>query len=60
MGTGVANLLWIVFAGLWLALAHIAAGVALCVTLIGIPFGLAHFKLAMISWAPLGKRMVDA
>lgn len=59
-GTGVANVLWIVFAGLWLSLGHILAGAALCLTIIGIPFGLAHFKIAQVSWAPLGKRIVDA
>ena len=59
-GTGIANVLWILFAGLWLGIAHVSAGVALCLTVIGIPFGLAHFKLALVSWAPLGKRIVDA
>lgn len=56
-GTGIANILWFVFAGLWLAIAHVAAGVALCITIIGIPFGLAHFRLASVSLAPLGKRV---
>ena len=56
-GTGIANVLWFVFAGLWLAIAHVCAGVALCLTLIGIPFGLAHFRLAGVSLAPLGKRV---
>ena len=50
---------WIVFAGLWLFLAHVALGIACCLTLIGIPFGLAHFKLAMVSFAPLGKRVIS-
>lgn len=59
VGTGLANLLWIVLAGLWLALGHLLAALALAVTIIGIPFALAHFKLAMISWAPLGKRTVS-
>lgn len=58
IGTGIANFLWIVFAGLWLWIGHVVLGVAYCLTLIGIPFGLAHFKLAAISWAPLGKRRV--
>ncbi|MFN5201615.1 MAG: YccF domain-containing protein [Gemmatimonas sp.] len=58
VGTGLANVLWIIFAGFWLTLAHIVAGVSLCLTIIGIPFGLAHFKLAEVSWAPLGKRIV--
>lgn len=59
-GTGIANILWIVFAGLWLWIAHMVLGVAYCLTIVGIPFGLAHFKLAAISWAPLGKRRVTA
>ena len=59
IGTGLANFLWIVFAGLWLWIAHVIAGIAYCVTIIGIPFGLAHFRLAAVSFAPLGKRAVD-
>lgn len=57
VGTGIANVLWIVFAGLWLFIGHVMAGIALCITVIGIPFGLAHFKLAQVCWAPLGKRI---
>ena len=58
-GTGLSNLLWIVFAGIWLTVEHVILGVFLCLTLIGIPFGLAHFKLASVSFAPLGKRVVS-
>ena len=57
-GTTIANILWIVLAGFWLFLFHAAMGVVTCLTIIGIPFGLAHFKLAGISFAPLGKRTV--
>ncbi len=57
-GTNLANFLWIILAGLWLFLSHLFAGVSACLTIIGIPFGLAHFKLAMVSFAPLGKRIV--
>ena len=59
-GTGLANALWIVLAGVWLALLHGVLGIIYCVTIIGIPFGLAHFKLARIAFAPLGKRTVSA
>jgi len=59
LGTGCANLIWIVFAGLWLALSHILVGILQCLTLILIPWGLQHFKLAQISFAPLGKRIVS-
>ncbi|MCA1795266.1 MAG: YccF domain-containing protein [Desulfotignum sp.] len=57
-GTGLANFLWIILAGIWLAISHILAGVSLCLTIIGIPFGFAHFRLAMVCFAPLGKRVV--
>jgi uncharacterized membrane protein YccF (DUF307 family) len=62
-GAGVAsaigNVLWFLFAGWWLALLHIAAGIAYCVSIIGIPFGIALFKLAVVGLFPLGKRVVD-
>jgi uncharacterized membrane protein YccF (DUF307 family) len=57
-GTGLANFLWIILAGIWLAISHILAGASLCLTIIGIPFGFAHFRLAMVCFAPLGKRVV--
>ncbi|MEN6387019.1 MAG: YccF domain-containing protein [Phycisphaerales bacterium] len=56
--TALANFLWIILAGLWLTIGHVIAGIGLCLTIIGIPFGLAHFKLAAVSFAPLGKRIV--
>ena len=52
------NILWIVFAGWWLALHHIILAVMLAVTIIGIPFALQHLKLAFISLAPVGKDVV--
>jgi uncharacterized membrane protein YccF (DUF307 family) len=57
--TALANFLWIILAGLWLAIGHIIVGIGLCLTIIGIPFGFAHFKLASVSFAPLGKRIVS-
>lgn len=54
----VGNVLWLVLAGWWLALGHLLTGVALCVTVIGIPLGLANFKLIPISLAPLGHEIV--
>jgi uncharacterized membrane protein YccF (DUF307 family) len=56
----VGNVLWFLFAGWWLALLHVAAGVAYCVTIVGIPFGIALFKLAVVGLFPLGKRVVPA
>lgn len=58
-GTGVANFLWIILAGIWLWISHVLAGIGYCLTIIGIPFGFAHFRLAAVSFAPLGKRAVD-
>lgn len=60
VGSGLANVLWVVLAGWWLALSHILAGIALCVTIIGIPFGIANFKLVPAAFWPLGREVVDA
>ena len=56
----IANVLWFVLAGLWMAIAHIVLGILLCVTIIGIPLGLGNFKLAAVAIAPLGKEIVSA
>ena len=60
-GTGslLGNVIWIVVAGLWLAIGHIVTGIALCVTIIGIPLGIANFKLVKVSLVPLGKEIVE-
>lgn len=55
----VGNVLWLVLAGWWLALGHVITGVILCVTIIGIPLGLANFKLIPISLTPLGHEIVS-
>jgi uncharacterized membrane protein YccF (DUF307 family) len=52
------NIIWLVVAGWWLALGHLVSGIALCVTIIGIPLGLANFKLIPVSLLPLGKEIV--
>ncbi|MDA3628135.1 YccF domain-containing protein [Saccharopolyspora oryzae] len=57
---GIGNILWLVLAGWWLALGHILTGIAQCITIIGIPLGIANFKLIPVSLMPLGKRIVDA
>jgi uncharacterized membrane protein YccF (DUF307 family) len=59
-GSLIGNLLWILLAGWWLALGHLVTGIALCVTIIGIPLGLANFKLIPISLVPLGKDVVPS
>ncbi|MFG2864245.1 YccF domain-containing protein [Streptomyces sioyaensis] len=57
-GSMIGNVIWIIFAGWWLALGHIVTGIALCVTIIGIPFGIANFKMIPISLMPLGRDIV--
>jgi uncharacterized membrane protein YccF (DUF307 family) len=62
LGTGFlgafGNILWLVFAGWWLALGHLVAAVGLALTIIGIPFAWAHLKLAGLALWPVGKDIV--
>ena len=62
VGTGplgmIGNVMWFLFAGLWLAIGHLVSAVLCFVTIIGIPFGLQHLKLAEIALAPIGKTIV--
>ena len=60
LASGAANVVWLIVAGWWLALWHVLAGVALCITIIGIPFGVANFKLVPAALWPLGRGVVDA
>jgi uncharacterized membrane protein YccF (DUF307 family) len=59
LGSALGNVLWFVLAGWWLALGHIVTGVLLCITIIGIPLGLANFKLVPVALLPLGKDIVS-
>jgi uncharacterized membrane protein YccF (DUF307 family) len=59
VASGIGNVLWLVFCGWWLALAHLVSGVLLCLTIIGIPLGVANFKLIPISLLPLGREIVS-
>ncbi|CAL9509442.1 MULTISPECIES: YccF domain-containing protein [unclassified Streptomyces] len=54
----VGNVLWLLLAGWWLALGHVVTGIAQCLTIIGIPLGIANFKLIPVSLLPLGKEIV--
>ena len=56
----VMNILWIILGGIWIALTHIALGVLLCATIIGIPFGLQHFKFIKLALFPFGKEIEEA
>jgi uncharacterized membrane protein YccF (DUF307 family) len=54
------NLIWIIVIGWWLAIGHLTSGIVLCLTIVGIPLGLANFKLIPISLLPLGVRIVPS
>ena len=57
-GAVLGNIIWVIVAGWWLALGHLVTGIALCLSIIGIPLGIANFKLIPISLLPLGKDIV--
>ena len=54
----IGNVLWIILFGWWLALGHLVSGILLCLTIIGIPLGLASFKIIPVTLVPLGVRIV--
>jgi len=56
----IGNVVWVVLFGWWLAVGHLIAGVLLCLTIIGIPLGLASFKIVPITLVPLGVRVVPS
>jgi uncharacterized membrane protein YccF (DUF307 family) len=62
IGTGtlgtLGNIIWFLCAGVWLAIGHLATALALFVTIIGIPFGWQHIKMAGLALAPIGKTIV--
>ena len=62
LGTGslglISNVLWFLVAGWWLAIGHLSSALACFVTIIGIPFGIQHMKLALIALAPVGMTVV--
>jgi uncharacterized membrane protein YccF (DUF307 family) len=58
-GSLIGNIIWFVLAGWWLAIGHIVTGVLMCLTVIGIPLGLANFKLIPVSLTPFGREIVD-
>lgn len=52
------NVLWIFLGGIWICISHLLLGLLLCITIIGIPFGRQHFKLATLALIPFGKEVV--
>jgi uncharacterized membrane protein YccF (DUF307 family) len=59
IASGIGNVIWLVLCGWWLALGHLITGVLLCLTLIGIPLGLANLKLIPVSLLPLGREILS-
>ena len=58
-GSLIGNIVWFVLAGWWLALGHLFTGALMCLTIIGIPLGVANFKLIPVSLTPFGRDIVD-
>ena len=59
IASAIGDIIWIVLIGWWLALGHLFSGIMLCLTIIGIPLGLANFKIIPISLWPLGVRITS-
>ena len=60
IASSVGNVIWFLVCGWWLALGHLATGILLCLTVIGIPLALANFKLIPVSLLPMGRAIVDS
>lgn len=58
-GATLLNIIWFVLFGWWLCLSHLSVGIMQCITLIGIPTGIANFKIAAIALWPVGRRVVS-
>ncbi len=59
-GSAIGNVIWVLVAGIWLALGHVLTGILMCITIIGIPLGIASFKMVPISLLPLGREIVPS
>ncbi|WQB75628.1 YccF domain-containing protein [Prescottella equi] len=59
VGSLIGNVIWLILAGIWLAIGHIATALAMAITIIGIPLAIANLKMIPISLMPLGKEIVD-
>lgn len=51
------NIIWILIGGFWICLSHVGLGILFCITIIGIPFGKQHFKMAALALTPFGKNI---
>ena len=52
------NVIWLLFGGIWIALTHVIFGLLLCITIIGIPFGMEHFNLPALALTPFGRDII--
>jgi uncharacterized membrane protein YccF (DUF307 family) len=59
IASGIGNVIWFVFCGWWLAIGHLITGVLLCLTIVGVPLGLANLKLIPVSLFPMGRDIVS-
>jgi len=55
----IGNILWLILAGIWLAIGYSIAGLLLCITIIGIPFGIQAFKMSVLALWPFGQTVVS-
>jgi uncharacterized membrane protein YccF (DUF307 family) len=60
VASAIGNVIWLLLFGIWIALGHIVSGIVMCLTIIGIPLGVANFKMVPISLLPLGREIVPA
>ncbi len=54
-----ANIIWLIFGGIWVVLCHMFWGIFLCLTIIGIPFGIQHFKMMKLGFTPFGREIFE-
>jgi uncharacterized membrane protein YccF (DUF307 family) len=54
------NIIWLLFGGIWISLSHLLFGAVLTITIIGMPFGIQHFKLAGLALSPFGKEIINS
>jgi uncharacterized membrane protein YccF (DUF307 family) len=59
LASGLGNLLWLIFAGFWIALSHAVLGIGAALTIIGIPFAIQHLKLAQLALWPFGREFYE-
>lgn len=60
LGSALGNVVWIIFAGIWLVIGHVTTAIALAVTIVGIPLAIANLKIIPVTLAPLGKQIVPS